>query len=111
MDVGFPENGSNDFLETWHLVRYQNVEKNYTAGFSEKCPCLRKIAKTRSKLRFFGLFSKTALTIFKKSYMKIEEIDTEQLAKTAHRYLALFAGKSEKTGENIGFLDFSRKVE
>ena len=43
--------------------------------------------------------------------MKIEEIDTEQLAKTAHRNLALFAGKSEKTGENIGFLDFSRKVE
>ena len=83
MYVGFPENDSNDFLETLHLVRYQKVKKNYTAGFLEKPSCLRKIAKTRSKLRFFGLFSKSRIEILLLKRQNIEEMDSEQMQKTA----------------------------
>ena len=43
--------------------------------------------------------------------MKIEENDAEQLAKTAHQNFHRFTGKSRKTGKNIGFSGFSRKLQ
>ena len=63
------------------------------------------------KIEVFGIFSETALTISAIRRQKVEENDTEQTQKTAYKNIHRFAGKSRKTGENIGFSGFSRKLQ
>ena len=46
------KNGSNDFPDFLHDVRYQKVRKRNTAGFLKKKPSRPKISKNRWKLRF-----------------------------------------------------------
>ena len=79
--------------------------------FPKKSRVGRKSVKTGENWGLKKKKKKTALTILIKSCMKIEEIDTEQQKKTAHQNFHRFAGKSRKTGENIGFSGFSRKLQ
>ena len=51
------ENGSNDFPETLHVVRYQKVKKCDTAGFLKKKLDHPISTKMWSKLWFLAIFS------------------------------------------------------
>ena len=60
---GFLENRSKDFPETWQEVRHQKSKQSDRAGFSEKIFVPEILGKKGSKKGFFGIFSKTSLTI------------------------------------------------
>ena len=62
----------------------------HRAGFFEKIPVRRKMAKNRSKKGFFELFSKTALTISMKLAQNVNWNISEHLAKTACQNLFPF---------------------
>ena len=72
------------------------------AGFSEKNPVQRKIHENWSKYRFFPLFSETTPTISMKIGQNVEEIDLENLAKTAcqnfHRFQRYSTAKGRLGG-------------
>ena len=61
------ENGSNDFSETLHALRYRLVGKFVLSGFSEKNAESAKIEKMWSKWRFLAIFS--SLKFFKFFYV------------------------------------------
>ena len=91
--------------ETLHVVRHQLGEETDTAWFSEKNPVRRKTHENRSKYRFFPLFSETTLTISMKIGQNVEEIDFENLVKTAsqnfHRFQGYSTGKGRLGGPSM----------
>ena len=79
----FLKNGSNDFWKKLHEDRgdrYGAARENRT---SKSCPVRRKIAKNRWKYRFFGIFSKSRIEILPLKRQNVEEMDSEQMQKTA----------------------------
>ena len=87
----FLENGSKDFLETWHEVRDQKSKQSDRARFSKKNPDFVKSAILCPKMRFFGLFSKSALTILLIFCQTVEENDTDQQEKKLGQKIPYFS--------------------
>ena len=81
VSVEFLKNGSNDFLETLHVVRYHKVKKSYTAGFFEKQSDHPISRKTCIFEGFFEVSSETTLTILALKRQNVEEITTEHVSK------------------------------
>ena len=77
----YPKNGSNDFPDFWHEVRNRYEEQTDRAGFSKKNPDFVKSAILCPKMMFFGLFSKTALTILLIFCQNVDKNDTDQQEK------------------------------
>ena len=65
--------------------------KSDEAGFSKKNPDFVKSAILCPKMRFFGLFSKSALTILLISCQTVEEDDTDQQEKKLAQKIPYFS--------------------
>ena len=95
------KNGSNDFSETLHVVRYPKNRKRSTAGFLKKTLDHPISAKTCHFRQFFGLFSKSRIEILVLKRQNVVDYGTKQTQKTA----ALILFKKSRYLSSKSFID------